>query len=105
MIELPNYNWFVTAADGRPASNTMTGSLGTEPDTGCLTRRTFNYKVFVSDVGKENVKLHAECWIQPPWNKGVLKENFESTEFECTQEGIETAAKWLSNKAKSHNII
>lgn len=105
MIELPNYNWFVTAADGRPSSNTSTGSLGTDPNSGCLKKRTFNYKVSVSNVGKEDVKLIAECWIQPPWNSKNKIENYETKEFECSADGIVLAAQWLTESAKKLDIV
>lgn len=105
MIELPNYNWFVTAADGRPSSNTMTGSLGTVSNSGCLNKRTFNYKVSVSNVGKEDVKLIAKCWIQPPWNSENKIENYETKEFEGSADGIVSASKWLSESAKALDII
>lgn len=97
MIELPKYNWFVSNQDGRPVSNTFTGSCGTDPQNGFLTATTFNYKIWVTDVGKDESLIKGECFIQKPWSEGSAKEVIADTQFECSDEGIEKMTEWLNN--------
>ena len=37
-----------------------------------------------------------ECFIIEPWNKGSIQTNFHQAEFECSEDGIKQAEKWLS---------
>ena len=95
-LKLPAYNWFVTIHDGKPASNTFTGSCRKDSTKGCLSTTTFNYKVSVSDVGKDTAKIIVNCFKQLPWYKGALRKNLADTEYECSPKGLEKATKWLN---------
>ena len=61
-LPLPSYNWLVTVHDGKPASNTFTGSRRKDSTKGHFSTTTFNYKVSVSNVGKENAKIIVNCF-------------------------------------------
>lgn len=95
-LQLPAYNWFVTIHDGKPASNTFTGSGRKDITKGCLSTTTFNYKVFVSNVGNDDAKILVNCFKQLPWYKGALRKNLADTEYECSPKGLEKATKWLN---------
>ncbi len=102
-IKLPLYNWFVCLQEGRPVSNFYTGSYGTDPDEGCLGRRTFNYRVF-SEVKKlseeEKIEIFiAESYVIEAFEDGGGKTNFEREEFERTEEGLAAIADWLTKNA------
>ena len=37
-----------------------------------------------------------ECFIIEPWNMGSTQTNFQQANFECSEDGIKQAEKWLS---------
>ena len=98
MIELPVYDWFVIINEGKPSSNTYTGSCGTDPAGGCLSVTTFNYKVSIKDVGTENARILCNCFLIRPWGKETVRETMSDTEYECSPEGLEQAALWLNKE-------
>lgn len=98
MIKLPSYNMFVAKADGKYVLNSMTGSAGTDPLCGCLHKYTFNYKVNAIKPNKDSMSkiLKAECWLIYPWSLGGKKKELATKEFECSEQGIKDAEKWLN---------
>ncbi len=102
-IRLPLFNWFVCTQEGRPVSNFYTGSYGTDPNEGCIGRRSFNYRVF-SEKKKiseeETIEIFiAESYIIEAFADGAGKTGFEREEFERTEEGLAAIADWLTKKA------
>ena len=99
-LPLPNYNWFVTLHDGKPASNTFTGSRRKNPKKGHFSTTTFNYKVSISNLGKENAKIIVVCFLEKPWHKGGGREPLAENEFECSPCGLSNAADYLNNECQ-----
>lgn len=97
-IELPQYNWIISRHEGRFVTNRYSGSLGTLGDSGCISTRTFNFRAYVDTKSGEegNFRLVTECFIIEPWNMGSTQTNFQQAEFECSEDGIKQAEKWLS---------
>ncbi len=100
MIKLPLYNWFVNKVETTPVSNTLKGSEGTDALHGMLSKTTFHYKVQVLNVGKEDVKLEASYYTVSAFSQGNEKSEPVSQEFECSEDGILQAEKWLNDNAK-----
>lgn len=99
-LPLPNYNWFVTVHDGKPASNTFTGSRRKDSTKGHFSTTTFNYKVSVSNVGKENAKIIVNCFLEKPWYKGGGRKLLAENEFECSPCGLAEAVSHLNNECQ-----
>ena len=99
-LPLPSYNWFVTVHDGKPASNTFTGSCRKDSTKGHFSTTTFNYKVSVSNVGKENAKIIVNCFLEKPWYKGGGRKPLAENEFECSPCGLEKVADYLNNECQ-----
>ena len=97
-IELPDYHWFVSRHEGRFVTNTYSASSGTLGDSGCISTRTFNYKVFADiSSGKEgDFRMVAQAYIIQPWHLGAGKTDFERKEFECSESGVKQASEWLA---------
>lgn len=100
ILPLPSYNWFVTVHDGKPASNTFTGSRRKDSTKGHFSTTTFNYKVSVSNVGKENAKIIVNCFLEKPWYKGGGRKPLAENEFECSSCGLEKVADYLNNECQ-----
>lgn len=100
MIKLPLYNWFVNKVETTPVSNTFKGSVGTDALHGMLSGLTFRYTVKVLNVGKDDVKLEASYYTVSAFSQGNEKSEPVSQEFECSDQGILQAEKWLSQRAK-----
>ncbi len=100
-IDLPRYYWLVSKHEGRFVTNTYSGSMGTLPDQGCISVRTFHYRVYVDiSSGEEcRFRLIAETCIIQPWNRGGHKTNAEYAEFESSEKGVRQAEEWLARTA------
>ncbi|MBQ8742947.1 MAG: hypothetical protein IJZ03_06225 [Clostridia bacterium] len=105
-IDLPCYPWLVSKHEGRFVTNTYSGSLGTLTDQGCVSVRTFNYRVYVDiSSGEENsFRLLAETYIIQPWICGGNKTDFERAEFESSQKGVKDAEEWLVRTAAKYGF-
>ncbi len=97
-LSLPGYNWFVTLHDGKPASNTFVGSRRRDTTKGHFSTTTFNYKVSVSNVGKENAKIIVNCFLEKPWYKGGAHQHLAEKEFECSVCGLTEANIYLNDQ-------
>lgn len=87
LIELPSLKWF-------NFGNVFTGSIGTEPEKGCLNTTNFNFKVKITDKNK----LTAVCWFMLPWNASTNMSEATIGLFDADDFGIEVAENWLINK-------
>lgn len=99
-VPLPSYNWLVIVNDGKPASNTFTGSRRKDSTKGHFSTTTFNYKVSVSNVGKENAKIIVNCFLEKPWYKGGGRKPLAENEFECSPCVLEKVADYLNNECQ-----
>lgn len=96
MIKLPNYLWFVQEHNGDYLINVYSGSLGTDPQEGCINKTTFNYKAFVKLIKDEGpVSFYVEYYWRLPWNQGGATSEVVSMEFDASAESIVKAEKWL----------
>ena len=105
-IDLPRYHWLVSKHEGRFVTNIYSGSMGTLPDQGCVSVRTFNYRVYADISGREesSFRLIAESFIVLPWHLGGCKTNFERAEFESSENGIRAAEEWLERTAAKYGF-
>lgn len=105
-IDLPHYHWLVSKHEGRFVTNTYSGSMGTLPDQGCVSVRTFNYRVYVDiSSGEESTfRLIAESYIILPWSRGGNKTDFERAEFESSENGVNEAEEWLAKTAAKYGF-
>ena len=105
-IDLPRYHWLVSKHEGRFVTNTYSGSMGTLPDQGCVSVRTFNYRVYADiSSGEESMfRLIAESYIIQPWHIGGHKTDFERSEFACSERGVEQAGEWLAIQASKYGF-
>ena len=105
-LDLPRYHWLVSKHEGRYTTNTYSGSMGTLPDQGCVSVRTFNYRVYVDmSSGEESeFRLIAESYIVQPWSKGGNKTDTERAEFESSENGVRDAEEWLARTAAKHGF-
>ena len=99
IIELPYLNWFKGDLDKKTEvvkGNTYTGSIGTDPQRGCVSIYTADYKAFFY---KDETGLHltASWRVRPPWNKPQDTETIEKV-FDGSADGIQEAERWLSSE-------
>ena len=105
-IDLPHYHWLVSKHEGRFVTNTYSGSMGTLPDQGCVSVRTFNYRVYVDiSSGEESTfRLIAESYIILPWSRGGNKTDFDRAEFDGAEKGGKDAEEWLGQTAAKYGF-
>ena len=84
-VKLPLLDWFL-------AGNDYSGSLGTDPNSGCLNITTLKYKV-KADVPGE--KLQVLCYMQLPLFSVTNIQKFKLALFELSDFGREVAENWI----------
>jgi len=97
-IPLPSPNWFVQVQGDHIIRNTYTGSCGTNPLTGCISERIFNYKVYVQGETSEELTLVAECYTRLPWVDNLEKVNYQRHITAFSPEGLQEVSEWLSQE-------
>ena len=97
-IKIPPYNWFINKSDNKPVSNIYTGSCNTESGKGTVHKTTFNYKVYVVDIGTENARFVAECFSVAPLDDSYKKQDIGSKEASCSDEGLIELNNWLNEE-------
>ncbi len=89
-VKLPHLKWFLF-------ENVFIGSLGTDPNRGCYSVYTLNYKVFIKDNGFEKI-LIAVCTFKLPYNTKTNIEEMTIGKFEVSDFGIEVAENWIRSQ-------
>lgn len=105
-IDLLRYHWLVSKHEGRFVTNSYSGSMGTLTDQGCVSVRTFNYRIYVDiSSGEESTfRLIAETYIIQPWHLGGNKTDTERAEFESSENGVKEAEEWLARTAAKYGF-
>ncbi len=103
MFELPEFGWFYRVHEKDTFKNTFSGSAGTSAERGCVSSTTFNYRVFV-DVGAEPKELVAQWYLSFPWNSEPPRSETSEKRFECSDDGVKQAEKWLESAYDESHI-
>ena len=103
MFELPEFGWFYRVHDKDTFKNTFSGSAGTSTERGCVSETTFNYRVFV-DVAADPKELVAQWYLAFPWNNVPPRSEPCEKRFECSEEGVKEAEKWLESEYDGADI-
>lgn len=91
---LPKLDYFINGS-------THTGSVGTDPFTGCMSRTIFMYKALLAKDEDEHSYLAVSCHLQHPWNSSVINDEETKMNFELSNEGIEKAEEWLNKQCEN----
>ncbi len=89
-VKLPVLKWFLF-------DNVYSGSLGTDPNRGCFSVYTLNYKVFIKDNGFDKM-LIATCTFRLPYNTKTNVEEMIIGKFEVSDFGIDVAENWIRSQ-------
>lgn len=98
-ISLPSASWFVQTFDGKLKTNIFSGSYGTVPHRGCLSIKTFEYKVYVDTSQNDQLYIVAECYWRLPFSEGLKKTDYKIIKIPYTAESsIREIEIWLNNQ-------
>ena len=99
-VTLPRFDWFCPNLEQSWTFNIYTGSKGTDPNGGCIQNPSFNYKVKIKVEEGQPHKIQATYYIRPPWPKPCDPNRKGEAFFECTPEGLDEAAAWLTKESE-----
>ncbi len=106
-ITLPICDWFTAEFDRETGrGNMFSGSVGTDSQTGSLSRRLFEYNAVMIRTEEEDaegkkkkiVTLHVACGLRLPWPHGAAWSQPQEADFPGTQDGIDQAVAWLTER-------
>ncbi|HHZ06871.1 MAG TPA: hypothetical protein GX401_08845 [Clostridiales bacterium] len=94
------YNITFPKLDLLQNGNFYTGSAGTEQLTGCTNKTTFVYKIVIKRHDDSSC-LSVGYYLQHPWNAPVINEEPIYKEFELSQNGLDDAKDWITQRCNS----
>ncbi len=96
-VKLPTLDWFMYG-------NIYSGSFRPDPNKGCLSQTTFNYKVKI--IEHEGAPyLAVFCYYILPWNCNSNMDEILLGRFDASSFGIEVAENWIQSKFISNYRI
>ena len=86
------------------AGSPYSGSVGTDPLLGCLSVRTFNYRILLYTNLEKVTTFIAESWVNAPCKPGVgpQQEDYEEKIFDGTENSLPLMEEWL---AERHSLL
>lgn len=106
-ITLPISDWFTAEFDRATGQgNRYSGSVGTDGQTGSLSRTLFEYNAVMIRTEQEDadgnkkkvVTLHVSCGWRHPWPDGADWTGRGEATFPGTQDGVDQAVAWLTEQ-------
>ena len=103
MLKLPDWSWFFNKQGNYVTTNTYTGSLETDPKSGCVNRTLFEFRLFVTHENGEATATCALCAWKTPWNQGGEELCRFEEEFPGNAAGLADAVSWVEEKFHATN--
>lgn len=113
-IKLPALEWFTAGlGKGDGVGNTWSGSVGTDPQTGCMGRPVFEYgadyvvyskKDSEGNVIEKGKRIDVFRRVRPAWPEKLKPEDTATASFEASQDGLDKALVWLTSELEKSGI-
>lgn len=98
-ISIPLLSWLIGGSRIGGGYNYYTGSRGTDPMTGCISNKVFNYRVWI-DKSDEQEFIKAAVYYGAESFENQPEDNVEITVYEMEEESRVLIKKWVEEKYK-----
>lgn len=100
-INVPRLDWLIGGSRIGMSYNRYFGSCGTDPITGCLANKIFNYTVWIEKI-EQTEYIKAAVYYGMKSYDNTDEEEKEEVTFECEEESLEKVKIWLFEKAQAY---
>ena len=96
-IFIPLLSWLIGGSRIGGGYNYYTGSRGTDPMTGCLGNRIFNYRIWIEKIDEQEI-LKAAVYFGGNSFENQSEDDVEITSYEMEEESRPLIKEWLEEK-------
>ena len=96
-IFIPLLSWLIGGSRIGGGYNYYTGSRGTDPMTGCLSNKIFNYRIWI-EKSDEQEFIKAAVYFGTVSFENQPEDDVEVTVYEMEEESRELIKNWLEEK-------
>ncbi len=96
-IFVPLLSWLIGGSRIGGGYNYYTGSRGTDPMTGCLGNRVFNYRIWIEKIDEQEL-LKAAVYFGGNSFENQREDEVEITTYEMEEESRPLIKSWIEEK-------
>jgi len=100
-VFVPLMSWLIGGSRIGGSYNTYTGSLGTDPLTGAIGQRIFNYRIRIEKNEEEAELVHTAVYYGMRCFENQNEDEVKKNIFELSEEGLESLRQYLQQEADS----
>ncbi len=101
ITSIPMLNQFFQIQAGYKVLNPHSGSIGTDPMSGCINRTLYNYNIYVQFDENDQPYFTVDSYIRHPWNSETAVTELQSKQFEFSEDGRMAIIDYLNTEAKA----
>ncbi len=100
-IFIPLLSWLIGGSRIGGSYNTYIASVGTDPFSGCIGKKIFNYRIYI-EKAEETEYIKACCYYGTQSFETTDEESIISEVFEMKEESLDEIKKWLQEKMREY---
>lgn len=94
---VPLLPWLIGGSRIGGSYNTYIASVGTDPLTGCIGKKIFNYRIFIEKLEETEI-IKACCYYGTTCFENQNEDDIITNTFEMGEEGLAEVKQWLEEK-------
>ena len=100
-IFVPLLPWLIGGSRIGGSYNTYIASVGTDPLTGCMSKKIFNYRIFIEKVEEEEF-IQVCCYYGMNCFENQSEEDVITRVFEMNEESLGEIKLWLEEQCNQY---
>lgn len=100
-VFVPLMSWLIGGSRIGGSYNIYTGSLGTDPLTGAIGKRIFNYRIWIEKNEEEAELVHTAVYYGMLCYDNRNEDEVKKNIFDLSEEGLEALRQYLQQEADS----
>ena len=96
-IFVPLLPWLIGGSRIGGSYNTYIASVGTDPDTGCIGKKIFNYRIVIEQLEETEI-IKVFCYYGTTCFENQNEDEIDVRTFEMSQESLADVKQWLEEK-------
>ena len=96
-IFVPLLPWLIGGSRIGGSYNTYIASVGTDPNTGCMGKKIFNYRIVIEKLEETEI-IKVFCYYGTTCFENQNEDEIDVRTFEMSQESLDDVKQWLEEK-------
>ena len=98
-IIVPLLPWLIGGSRIGGSYNTYIASVGTDPQSGCIGKNIFNYRIWIENA-EETEYIKACCYYGTTCYENQAEEDIITNTFEMNEQSLEQIKLWLQDRCE-----